>query len=204
MENFEVFDEIPNEVELEIPEFAEGVEEFAPSMEVQAAEIRDVFADMEALSPENWQTLELNERLDALQDLENEVAQIAHRPSMEVVAADLSEYGDPSTQTMGLFDGEKLIISESLLMNDGSYHEVLDTLFHEGRHAYQNFNLYSGEVVEQNEELVNAWRVNNDFLGYETGEALIFKEVGFARYYTQPVEVDARAFASEVMRALNL
>lgn len=184
---------------IEIPAFsAEKVEAFAPSMEVQAAEIREAFLDIPELRFDNWQNLDVNERIEALQKLENEVAEIAHRPALEITLETLSP------RTLGYCDGDKIVISDRMLGIDSMYHEVLDTVFHEGRHAYQYHNLYSGEVVEKNEVLVEAWRDNFEKLGYESGDWAIFKDIGFLRYKNQPVEVDARAYASEVMRTLNL
>ena len=199
MEHNLIFEGLEQNLDTDIPAFASAeLEEFAPSMEVQAAEIRDVFMDIPELQFENWQNLDVNERVDALQQLENEVAEIAHRPALGITLETL----DPGT--LGYCDGDKIVISDRLLGMDGMYREVLDTVFHEGRHAYQFHNLYSGEVVERNDVLVESWRDNFEKLGYESGDWAIFKDIGFLRYKNQPVEVDARAFASEVMRTLNL
>ena len=191
-----VFEEFEQMVPKEIPYVDEGVEDFAPSMEVQAAEIREAFMDIPELQFENWQHLEVNERLDALQQLENEVAEIAHMPpcgvSMEVM--------DPNQS--GYFDGQRIVISETLVSDPNKYYDALNTLFHEGRHAYQDYNLYSRVVVEQNAELVQSWWDNCEELGYESGDWMIFKDLGFMRYKTQPVEVDSRVYAETAMDAL--
>ena len=106
---------------------------------------------------------------------------------------------------MGTFDGTTLRIADHSLMDNSyeGYKETLDTLFHEGRHAYQDYNLYV-ERVEQNRELVDSWKVNNVDLGYDNGDRLIFKDRGYLEYYTQPVEVDARVFAETVINELGL
>ncbi len=185
----------------EIPDFAVAeTENFAPSIEVQAAEFRDIFMDMPQLQFENWEKLDMEERIEALQQLENQVAEISLRPALLVESQSLS------SNVYGFYDGSRIVISENLLSTDSeeAYKEVLNTLIHEGRHAYQDYNLYSGTVVEANQELVNAWRVNLDVLGYESGESFFFPEIGMAQYYTQPVEVDARAYADVMMRAIDI
>lgn len=193
-------DGLDTTVESEIPAFAqlEGQEvDFAPSMEVQAAEIHDVFMDMPELQFENWQNLDADERVSALQELEVKVAEISHRPPVDV------DFEQTAPNVMGYYNGEKIVISESLLMQNDKYEDVLDTLFHEGRHAYQDYNLYSGTVVEQNSVLVESWRDNYE-LGYESGNWSVFRDIGFLRYKTQPVEVDARAYANTVMGTLPI
>lgn len=193
-------DGLDTTVESEIPAFAqlEGQEvDFAPSMEVQAAEIHDVFMDMPELQFENWQNLDADERVSALQELEVKVAEISQRPPVDV------DFEQTAPNVMGYYNGEKIVISESLLMQNDKYEDVLDTLFHEGRHAYQDYNLYSGTVVEQNSVLVESWRDNYE-LGYESGNWSVFRDIGFLRYKTQPVEVDARAYANTVMGTLPI
>ena len=60
--------------ELEIPIFLHLDEtgEFAPSMEVQAAEICEVFRDIPELQFENWQELSIEQRTEALNAFETE------------------------------------------------------------------------------------------------------------------------------------
>ncbi len=189
----------------DLPPFAVAeLEEFAPSMEVQVAEIREVFMDIPELQFENWKNLDLDERVDVLQQLENEVAEIAHRPSLEIRTEVLPD------GVMGQCTSDRIIISENALASNSyeMYRENLDTLFHEGRHAYQNYNislsLLTGKPVERNEVLVESWADNYIRMGYENGDWPGYEELGFLYYLNQPVEVDARAYASEAIRALNI
>lgn len=189
----------------EIPVFvSEELENFAPSMEVQAAEIRDVFMDIPELQFENWQNLDLNERVEVLQQLENEVAEIAHRPPLEITAAPLPD------GVMGQCGLDGITISDRVLASNSydMYRENLDTVFHEGRHAYQKYNIMlsylTGEPVERNEVLVESWKDNLIEMGYEDGNWPGYEDIGFLHYLNQPIEVDARAFANEAMRALNI
>lgn len=172
--------------------------EMAPTMEVQASMIREEFLNIPELHYENWKELSVEQRVEAMNQMEHKVAQIAMRDPIPVYSEDL-ENG-----IMGLNTGDKLIIDEQQ-MSDSSYEsylQALNTLFHEGRHSYQKYNLLV-KRVEQSDELVGSW-VANYKLSYDNGNRLIFKEYGMLRYYTQPLEVDARLFAETVMRELEL
>lgn len=181
----------------EIAQEAEIIK-MAPSMEVQAGLIREEFLNIPELHYENWKDLSVEERVEAMNTMEQRVAQIAMRDPMPVCCEDLGN------GVMGLNDGKKLIIDEQLMADNSyeSYLKALDTLFHEGRHSYQDYNLLVNRV-EQSDQLVSSW-IANYKLTYDNGNRLIFKEYGMLRYYTQPLEVDARLFAETVMRELEL
>lgn len=172
--------------------------EMAPSMEIQATEISEAFLENPELQFENWKELSPEERLEVLQNFENEVARIEHRDALPIRSDDLGNcvYGQYSPQT------NDITINESLLESDSKedYLQALNTYFHEGRHAYQFYNLTT-ERIEPNSELYQSWDVNLNVLGYNSGDYGYF---GYEEYYTQPVEVDARVFAAEVMNKLDL
>ena len=180
----------------------EGTLELAPPMELQAEEIGEAFREIPELQHDEWVELDEQGRLAALAELAQRVAEIAMRPPMEVQAV---EFEKPTT--LGQFDGERLMISTSLLMDDSyeSYKETLNTLLHEGRHAYQSYNL-DVQQVEPNSELVNSWRANLEILGYDNGERPYpdYLDLGYWEYYTQPVEVDARVYAATGLEAMGL
>ncbi|MBT9778603.1 hypothetical protein GPL15_19070 [Clostridium sp. MCC353] len=198
LENLDQMDEVNQDSVL--PEFMrmDETKEFAPSMEIQAVEIRDVFLDVPELQYDQWIELGMEERIGTLNDFETRIAEIEHRTPMEVRHEEMRD------TLMGYYDGESLVLSEKFLMDNSydSYKETLNTLFHEGRHAYQDYNL-NVERVEQSAEMVQAWDVNNNILGYKEPESII-PELGYLEYYSQPVEVDARVFAEKVINALNI
>ena len=184
-----VFEEFTDR--LDLPRFIENDElsEFAPSMEIQAQEISEFFCEIDELQFDKWRELDVDGRVEALSVLEKETAEIAHRPPLEV------KY----------FDGNRIVLSEKILSSNSfeDYKETLNTIFHEGRHGYQNYNLRV-ERIDQSEELVQSWKVNQDILGYKNGENSLIQELGYYEYYTQPVEVDARFFAETVMGKLEI
>lgn len=176
----------------------------APSMEVQARELSEYFRETPELQYENWKKMDVSQRLEALTNLETEASAVGHRLPMEVR---LESLGDT---TMGYQSGGELVLNEKVIQSDDydDYVESINTLLHEGRHAYQSFNLALVKMgvspVEQNTEYVNAWSVNLETLGYDSPTDFWWNGMGFERYYTQPIEVDARAFADEAIRQMGL
>lgn len=183
-----------------IPAFAETAElEMAPTMEVQALMIDQVFDEMPELQYENWVNLDLSERVEALNEFEAQIAAIAHRPAIEVHAEDMED------NLRGYFNGTGVYINDDLVSSNTpeAYRSTIQNLLHEGRHAYQDYNIYVQEV-EPISTMVDAWRINLEELGYESGDYLFFKDIGYMRYYTQPVEVDARMFAETALNAMGI
>lgn len=200
---FDGLDSVFNEFtdQLDMPNFIENdeISEFAPPMEIQAQEISEFFHETDGLQFSNWKELDVDERVEALSLLEKETAEIAHRPSLEVT------YEVMEDGKFGYFDGCRIVLSEKFLSSDSyeDYKETLNTVFHEGRHGYQDYNLRE-QRVDQSMELVESWRVNEDILGYKNGENSLIRELGYYEYYTQPVEVDARFFAETVIGKLDI
>ena len=194
------FNELIRAVDVsDIPSFARSMEvhEFAPSMEIQAEEIHNVFCEIPELSFDKWQELSIERRVELLGEFEKKVAEIEMR-------APLSVHHEATIPALkGYFDGNKIVISDNVItQNDkASYREVLNTLFHEGRHAYQFHNIFS-ERTERNDELFKSWDVNIKQLGYQPSKGCSL--MGYNRYFCQPVEVDARVFAEVVMRTLKV
>jgi len=185
------------------PREAYETEVYAPSIEVQCIEIGNVYENMPELHFPNWQELNIKEREQALQTLENEVAQIQLREPMKVRIERLDE------GVNGYCSADRIVISDKLAGSNSfaDYRNVMDTIFHEGRHAYQNYNLYVRQT-ESNDTMVESWRINCETLGYNSGAPYDATEygvmLGYLDYYTQPVEVDARMYAEAVLDSLRI
>lgn len=177
----------------------------APSDFEQVCEISDVMAGMEELRPEEWQNLSIEERVEVLNYLESQVAEIEHRPACPVEAEDLGfifEMCGELQGNMGLHQSdflgnERIVINTELLASNDPrfFREVLDTVIHEGRHSYQTYNLDHRETHTSQGDLTN-WQVNRNDLGYQDAE-----KCGFRAYWMQPIEADARKFAEDVLTA---
>ncbi len=163
----------------------------APADIEQIEQISDYLSSLEILEYDKWIELSQSQRLETLQEAENNIAEIEHRNPCEVKLEQM-EYNH-----FGYFNPEdKTITLNALHLNDNSllaYKDTLDTLVHEGRHAYQDYNM-TERVVHPRGGEVNIWKWNENELGYQTA---LF--CGFEAYAMQPLETDARAFAEDVL-----
>lgn len=160
----------------------------APSDHEQVLEIADAMEGIEGLQFDKWRDMTMDERLDTINELEQTVSDIAHRPSCPV---ELREMGD---KTAGFYNYETktLVINSSYIESSSpeSFSETIKTVIHEGRHAYQDYNINEREVHAKEYEIA-AWKNNwNYYLDAE--------RFGFEKYAKQPVEADAFAFESDV------
>ena len=173
----------------------EGIEPIyleAPQDYIQIERMSDTMAQIEGLEFYEWKELSFDKRVDLLQNVENKVSSIAHRPSCPIQTESLGKgyfgYYSPESKTI-------TINSDYIQSNDISdYKEVLDTIIHEGRHAYQYYNLTEREVHPRQGDISN-WKANEFDYGYQDA-----KTQGFAAYFLQPQEADARAFAEDVLK----
>ena len=175
--------------------YKEGIDPIyleAPQDAVQIEQISEKMTQIEGLKFSEWRELPFDKRVDLLQNIENEVSRIAHRPACPIQTESLGKgyFGYYSLESQMI-----TINSDYIKSNDLSdYKEVLDTIYHEGRHAYQYYNLMEREVHPRQGDLSN-WKANLFDYGYQEA-----KTQGFAAYYLQPQEADARAFAEDVVK----
>jgi hypothetical protein len=162
----------------------------APHDYLQIERISDCILNCDPLRYENWIELPSNKKMDVLSSLEKQIACIEHRPECPIFAEDLEE------EYSGYFSSEehKIVVNKKFIdsTDEVDYYQVLETLIHEGRHAYQDYNMYEREVHPVPQE-VNSWREN-----IETGY-LSPAENGWRAYRNQPIEVDARNFTEKTI-----
>jgi hypothetical protein len=92
-------------------------------------------------------------------------------------------------------DTKKITLNSRYLESDReSYYKSIETIIHEGRHGYQDYNMYSRQVHPSSGDITN-WVWNQFECGYQSAEIY-----GFKRYWMQPVETDARKFAEDVTK----
>jgi len=155
---------------------------------VQEQQAVSELSQIDEISPESWSELDETERLQVAQDIEDTMANIQGRPAQEVVV-------DPNLEpgTYGGYDGNCIRVSEwSLQSNDSK--EFVDTIVHEGRHAYQDYAVQN-PGFDPNEKEVAGWAENfNNYLDPQT--------YGQEAYASQPVEADAWNYGSQVASSL--
>lgn len=164
----------------------------APQDGMQIEEISKRMTLIEGVEYHEWKELSFDERIGVLQKIEREVANISHRPVCSISCKSLGEghYGYYTPGTNHITINSDCIHFCSF--ND--YKETLDTLIHEGRHAYQDYNLNIREVHPRKGDVSN-WKLNEEIYGYQD-----VAHCGFKLYELQPVETDARAFAEDVLK----
>lgn len=171
-------------------------------------QIAEYLSGLEELRFENWTKLSLEQRKELLNRIERQIAAIEHRPPLpiDVEKMKASTFGYQSSYY------HKIALN-SLYVGSNSkkdYNEVIDTIIHEGRHAYQHYNV-DKKLIHESASVVNTWRenfYNPKYQYYNSGSCIIpvkgrLQDVGFRLYYYQPVEIDARNFASDVMLKLK-
>lgn len=76
------------------------------------------------------------------------------------------------------------------LLRDADPQEIMETIMHESRHAYQDFAVNNPEQVSVDADTIKTWEYN--FTHY------ISPEFDFEAYENQPVEADANIFAERM------
>ena len=169
----------------------------APTDIEQIGRISDVLIGCKELSYNNWEHLDLSEKVNVLNELESSIAEIECRPECPIFAQNLpnSTYGGYNPET------HQIVINKSYLEKSGQdfglYLEMIDTIIHEGRHAYQDYNVTICEVHSRHSE-VNSWRENMGAKWNYWGDTSNI--LGQRLYEQQAVEIDARNFAADVLR----
>ena len=168
----------------------------APNDIVQIEQISDFLNECSELRYENWTRLSDSQKEYVMNQLEQRIAEIECRTPCPV-------HFEPMEPNLcgGYRPGRKDIgLNEGFLYNDPYvFAELLDTLIHEGRHAYQDYNLHVQEVHPRHAE-VESWR---DTWGNGEGKWEYWNdcrtELGERLYDQQSIEIDARNFAGDVL-----
>lgn len=140
-----------------------------------------------------WSRLSEEGKVAVLQAIEDEAAAEAEREARTVEAKWLY-VGDDGIELGRYESGPRTVYVNSSQLAEGSRYgddpdKMVETVLHEGRHAFQH-DVAEGKVPYEDQETVKAWADNLAPGGYVT-----FAENPRA-YYDQPVEADARSYAS--------
>ena len=173
--------------------------------------IADYLETVDELKYENWCKLSLSQKAEVLNRIEQNVAAIEHRPALKVELEQLKP------RSLGYqCAAENKIVLNTLYVGANSrdqHREVIDTIIHEGRHAYQHYNTDVKTIHESISE-VRTWYenfYNPEYKYYHSGSQKILipyhdgtiHDVDYRLYYYQPVETDARNFAHDVLAKLE-
>lgn len=202
--------DVPSELADRLESFKKnGTEKLEVLYDSEVTEqIADYLSGLEDLKYENWTKLSLEQRKQLLNQIERQIAAIEHRPPLpiEVEKMKASTFGYQSNYYHKIALNSLYVGSNS----QKDYREVIDTIIHEGRHAYQHYNV-DKKLIHESASVVATWRENfydPKYQYYNSGSCIIpvkgrLQDVGFRLYYYQPVEIDARNFAADVMLKLK-
>jgi hypothetical protein len=142
------------------------------------------------LSIAEWNNLSINEREAALNDLEKF---LANQDGRDPASVEIN-YG-LAADNYGLFysmNNQDIIAINSSLVRQSTPYRAVETLFHEDRHAFQQFMVdipqaeIPGDVIED-------WKMNISD-GYIKGDEI---NSNYAEYRWQPIEKDAFQMARQ-------
>lgn len=172
----------------------------APQDHIQIEQISEAIINCEEMKYENWKELELSEKEAVLNSLEDKIAEIEHRPACPVQLSPLGEntLGGYNPETKEITFNRRLVEKTDFV----SYREVIDTLIHEGRHAYQDYNVNVTVVHPRHSEVVSWSETMGGGKWKYWGDCSSI--LGQRLYEQQSCEIDARNFASDVLDELNL
>lgn len=151
-------------------------------------QVKEILTDFKFVS---WMTLDDSERLDTIEKLVNAVSdELEIKDKPKIVLADENE------DFFGAYDPQE----NTIILNRKGFidpRELVDTITHELRHAYQHMR---AEKLETHEDAL--FRVNlENYISPEQNEDGEF--LNFYEYQNQYVEVDAMAFADKFTEAMK-
>ena len=145
---------------------------------------------LDSFKSDNWNNASYQERMNAYQALEHHMAQAEGRPERQIVFSDVSArengavgYYDPNT--------DKLYLDEGYINGSKNPFDGMDTVIHEGRHAYQS-DCKNGFASPDA-------KIANNMQGIRDNQAYGNYYGSGIKYFMQPEEYDAHTFANEVM-----
>lgn len=154
----------------------------------------DRLKDIPGLRSGEWAERNLEERKESLLELENRLAEIQGRPTADVRFV---RYSGENAGTFGEYrpDENRILLNVDFVRDDQEPTESINTIAHEGRHAYQSHAI-THEGFHPDRDEVERWRAND-------GDYLSYIKVGEKRYREQPLEADAWPFGDYVAQSLT-
>ena len=159
--------------------------------ELQISMAADNLADIPELGEEVWRSLDAAQRLGVLQNVENTMAGIQNREPVAIQAEPLEPgvFGGFNPNTGGIAINEAHLAGE-----DVPPVEHLNTIIHEGRHAFQDQAIKDPALVTD-PQVMAEWAENNEMY---LDPALVGQEI----YQSQPLEKDAFDYADRVVNMI--
>jgi len=140
-------------------------------------------------SEENWDKMSGYERADALNTLAINAGEAFRTEVLGV------KYYKGSPCSRGYYNGDGyLYLNEDVLTNSRNRLDAIDTVFHEGRHAFQERAAVDNVSCSIDRETAEEWGNNFPPNYIRPGG------INPMRYFQQPIEADAYNFAERIIR----
>ncbi len=156
--------------------------------------MRSIPGNIGSIHTDEWKQASYYGRLNLLQGIENHIAQRDGRSTREVEPIQME-----SDREHGYYDSrtpDYIYINRNFLIRDDCNYSAVDTVLHEGRHAYQD-DVIKGIVAHDESERA-LWEKNFKPGVYNDPESGPYYE-----YRYQPIEVDANDFASKEIKDIH-
>ena len=141
-----------------------------------------------SFTADKWSKLSFQQRADALSGLAVDAGR-----AMRIDIKGAKFFNGPRS-SRGNFSGDGyLYLNSDVLYDETQREDALDTIFHEGRHAFQRAAMNDPKTYGISEETAESWRNNqppNNYIRHEQDP------IGYAE---QPIEKDAFSFAGSVI-----
>ena len=179
-------DSLPNEIS------KESIEAYEKRMaDIERTQLCIEAYESNLLSkPEEWETLSEPEKKEQIKLYADEVSKALDLREYEI------QYEDWPSLRRGSFDGSIVRINSDVLENNSDYREeIVDTISHELRHAFQREACHNPEKYGVDKTTAAIWKYNF--------EHYITYEMWSQGYFEQAVEEDASAFSSGIIGGLE-
>lgn len=142
---------------------------------------------------DQFAVLSPDERKLAVENIVGATSEMMEVEIQEIAFEDLDVYGCYSEKGRRIELNEVLLCQE--LMSEEEAMEVIDTIFHELRHAYQFRAACYPSQYKRDKMMAAIWRLNwKNYVAFQQNPKL---------YFEQPVEIDARNYAISIIRRLR-
>lgn len=163
-------------------------------------EVSSAIFDGCEFSAEEWNQMDVDQKVGELNELESNIAHLQGRDSIKIQTEDMDSFWDIFTgrKQYGYFDPNtnEIFVNTTMLNSTEELAELIDTVVHEGYHGYQ-YACVTGDAYHPDPNVVEVWRDNFDnYLDANT--------YGFEAYYNQPLETTAREIAAEITDSYHI
>lgn len=144
--------------------------------------------DTQAYNKTTWNKASIEQRKDILTKYLADLSAICG----VTVLSSINFYLGPSSERGSYAHSQKLVsINENYLTRTDSY-QIMQTVVHEMRHAYQHAAVDDPDSYEVSMETIEQWKNNfSNYISTRDGKT------SYSEYVSQPVEYDAKNFAKQ-------